>query len=98
MNIDINEAAKAIAKILKRSAVKESEETLVAFARCAIGLDLEFMESSGVAEGALYDDEAAFSFIKTGIKKAMPDLLWLTDDFTDAWEEYLDGSGYIEWE
>ncbi len=52
------------------------------FARTAIQLDLEFMERSGVSNGEPYDEDAAFSHIKSGLEKKNPRLAWLAEDFS----------------
>lgn len=97
-NLDFEESVLAVAKKLRTFAKNESDDALREFARMAIELDLEFMESSGVSDGRPYDEDAAFSHIKSGLEKKNPRLAWLAEDFSEAWEEYLDCAGYIEWE
>ncbi|MGI6151186.1 MAG: hypothetical protein ACOYIR_04455 [Christensenellales bacterium] len=97
-NLDFEESVRAIAKKLGTVAKNESDEALRDFARTAIELDLEFMERTGVNDGELYDEDAAFSHLKSGLAKKNPRLAWLAEDFSEAWEEYLDNAGYIDWD
>ncbi len=92
-NHDFEESVLAVAKRLRTFAKNESDESLRDFARTAISLDIEFMERSGVSDGEPYDEDAAFSHIKSGLAKKSPRLAWLAEDFSEVWEEYLDSAG-----
>ncbi len=65
-------------------------------------LDDEFMESSGVNDGAEYDDNAAYDYMFERLTKAFPDqkmyCMRFIDDYLDYSEAYLDSIGAIDWE
>lgn len=65
-------------------------------------LDEEFMESSGVNDGAPYDDNAAFDYLFENLPKYFPEqkmfCMRFIDDYLDYSEEYLDSIGAIDWE
>ena len=68
----------------------------------AMELDEAFMESSGVNDGAEYDDDAAFDVLFEGLQKDFPDqkmyCMRFVDDYLEYSERYLDSIGAIEWE
>ncbi|MGI6192317.1 MAG: hypothetical protein ACOYI3_01955 [Christensenellales bacterium] len=97
-DLDFEESVQTISKKLGTVAKNESADALRDFVRTAIQLDLSFMERTGVSDGEPYDEDAAFSFLKEGLKKKMPRMAYLAEDFADAWEAYLDGAGFIEWD
>ncbi len=65
-------------------------------------LDEDFMESSGVNDGAEYDDDAAFDALFDTLTKEFPEqkmyCMRFVDDYLDYSERYLDSIGAIEWE
>lgn len=67
-----------------------------------VSLDDEFMESSGVNDGAEYDDNAAFDFMFERLTDAFPEqkmyCMRFIDDYLDYSEAYLDSIGAIDWE
>lgn len=67
-----------------------------------LALDEEFMESSGVNDGAEYDDDAAFEAMFEELTKEFPEqkmyCMRFVDDYLDYSEQYLDSIGAIEWE
>ena len=68
----------------------------------AMELDEQFMEESGVNDGAEYDDNAAFDFIFDKLTSEFEDqkmyCMRFVDDYLDYSEQYLDSIGAIEWE
>lgn len=68
----------------------------------ALALDEEFMEKSGVNDGAEYDDEAAYNYLFEAMQQAFPDqkmyCMRFVDDYLDYSEQYMDSIGAIEWE
>ncbi|MBR0425470.1 MAG: hypothetical protein IJK01_05035 [Clostridia bacterium] len=67
-----------------------------------MALDEEFMEKSGVNDGAEYDDDAAFDALFETMTKEFPDqkmyCMRFVDDYLEYSEQYLDSIGAIEWE
>ncbi len=67
-----------------------------------IALDEEFMENSGVNDGAEYDDNAAYEFMYDKMTHEFPDqkmyCMRFIDDYLDYSEAYLDSIGAIDWE
>lgn len=65
-------------------------------------MDEEYMRVSGVDDGGVYDDEAAFEQLFEGMKARFPEYkmycMRLAEDYMDYYEEYLDSIGAIEWE
>ena len=82
------------------SFLKEGElETMVAIMQA---MDEEYMKASGVDEGGIYDDEAAFDKLFAGMQAKFPEYkmycMRLAEDYMDYYEEYLESIGAIEWE
>lgn len=77
-------------------------DVLEAMLTRAMELDEAFMESSGVNDGAEYDDDAAFDALFEGLQKDFPDqkmyCMRFVDDYLEYSERYLDSIGAIEWE
>ena len=69
--------------------------------RC-MELDEQFMEDSGVNDGAEYDDNAAFDFIFNKMTVEFEEqkmyCMRFVDDYLDYSEQYLDRIGAIDWE
>ena len=67
-----------------------------------MALDEEFMETSGVNDGAEYDDEAAFNALFAGMTNDFPEqkmyCMRFVDDYLEYSEQYLDSLGAIDWE
>ena len=67
-----------------------------------LALDEEFMESSGVNDGAEYDDNAAYDYMYDIMTREFPDqkmyCMRFIDDYLDYSEAYLDSIGAIDWE
>ena len=67
-----------------------------------LALDEDFMETSGVNDGAEYDDDAAFEALFAGMTESFPEqkmyCMRFVDDYLDYSEQYLDSIGAIEWE
>ncbi|MBR0026441.1 MAG: hypothetical protein IJP37_04695 [Clostridia bacterium] len=65
-------------------------------------MDEEYMKTSGVDEGGIYDDEAAFDQLFAGMQAKFPEYkmycMRLAEDYMDYYEEYLESIGAIEWE
>mgnify|MGYP000226714879 CR=1 FL=1 len=95
--LDVEEAVQKVTEKLK-SVTDADEQELSGFVRAAISLDLSYMERSGVADGEPYDEDEAYAVLLSGLKKRFPKLAHLTEDFTEAWEDYLDKAGLIEWD
>lgn len=96
-DFDLEAAVQSLTETLKNTA-DASEKELSDFVRAAIALDIAYMQRSGVTEGEPYDEDGAYKNLVSGLKKKFPRLAHLTEDFADAWEEYLDQMGFIEWE
>ncbi len=68
----------------------------------ALALDAAFMQRSGVDDGAVYDDDAAYEYLFEELVKAYPDYktycMRFADDYMDYCERYLDSVGAIDWE
>lgn len=67
-----------------------------------IDLDAQFMQSSGVDDGGVYDDDAAFDFMFDNLCKDFEDekmyCMRFVEDYMDYNERYLDSIGAIDWE
>lgn len=72
-----------------------------ALERC-MAADDAFMDQSGVAEGQMYDDDAAHAFICAELTRAVPQSRpWadaLVDDYLAYNETYLEDHGEIAWD
>ncbi len=77
-------------------------DVLDAMLNRVMALDEEFMEQSGVNDGAEYDDDAAYEYLFNTLTKEFPDqkmyCMRFVDDYLDYSEQYLDSIGAIEWE
>lgn len=78
------------------------EEVFDAMLDRIIALDEEFMETNGVNDGEVYDDEKAFDFLFEGMQKAFDEqkmyCMRFVEDYMDYSEAYLDSIGAIEWD
>ncbi len=78
------------------------EEVFDAMLDRIIALDEEFMETNGVNDGEVYDDEKAFDFLFEGMQKAFDEqkmyCMRCVEDYMDYSEAYLDSIGAIEWD
>ena len=67
-----------------------------------VELDEEFMESTGVNDGEVYDDDKAFDFLFEGMQKSFEEqkmyCMRFVEDYMDYSEQYLDSIGGIDWE
>ena len=67
-----------------------------------VELDEEFMESSGVNDGEVYDDDKAFDYLFDGMQKSFEEqkmyCMRFVEDYMDYSEGYLESIGAIEWE
>ena len=67
-----------------------------------VELDEEFMESTGVNDGEIYDDDKAFDFLFEGMQKSFEEqkmyCMRFVEDYMDYSEQYLDSIGGIDWE
>lgn len=67
-----------------------------------VALDDAFMRQSGVYDGAVYDDEAAYEYLYEELQKQYPDYqmycMRFADDYMEFCERYLDSVGAIDWE
>ena len=65
-------------------------------------LDEEFMATSGVEDGGVYDDDAAFDFMHGKMMEAFPEhkmyMMRLVEDYMEYNEAYLESIGAIDWE
>jgi hypothetical protein len=78
------------------------EEVFGAMLDKIVALDEEFMESSGVNDGEVYDDDKAFDFLFDGMQKSFEEqkmyCMRFVEDYMDYSEGYLESIGAIEWE
>ncbi len=78
------------------------EEELPAMVDTLIGLDKAYMETSGVNEGGVYDDDEAYEQLFVGLAQKFPQYkmycMRMTEDYLDFSEEYMAKVGAIEWE
>lgn len=67
-----------------------------------VELDEEFMETSGVNDGAVYDDDKAFDYLFEGMQKSFEEqkmyCMRFVEDYMDYSEQYLESIGAIEWD
>ena len=67
-----------------------------------VALDEEFMETSGVNDGEVYDDEKAFDYLFDGMQKSFEEqkmyCMRFVEDYMDYSEAYLESIGAIEWD
>ena len=67
-----------------------------------VALDEEFMETSGVNDGEVYDDEKAFDFLFAEMQKSFEEqkmyCMRFVEDYMDYSEAYLESIGAIEWD
>ncbi|MCL2694808.1 MAG: hypothetical protein FWE69_00590 [Clostridiales bacterium] len=65
-------------------------------------LDETFMKDTGVLEGAVYDDDAAYDYLVEEMGAAFPQqkmyCMRFVEDYMDNQERYLDSIGLLEWE
>ncbi len=78
------------------------EETFDAMLDRIVALDEEFMESTGVNDGEVYDDDKAFDFLFEGMQKSFEEqkmyCMRFVEDYMDYSEGYLESIGAIEWD
>ena len=79
-----------------------TQEELTRMVTDALALDEAYMKQSGADEGAVYDDDAAFTYLLDKIMPRYPEhkmyLMRFVEDYMDFNEEYLTSIGAIEWE
>ena len=67
-----------------------------------VELDEEFMETSGVNDGEVYDDDKAFDYLFEGMQKSFEEqkmyCMRFVEDYLDYSEQYLESIGAIEWD
>ena len=67
-----------------------------------MALDGEYMESSGVEDGGVYDDDAAYDYMHEKLMAEFSEhkmyMMRLVDDYMEYNEAYLDSIGAIDWE
>ena len=67
-----------------------------------VALDETFMETSGVNDGEIYDDEKAFDFLFEEMQKSFEEqkkyCMRFVEDYKDYSEAYLESIGAIEWD
>ena len=67
-----------------------------------IELDESFMETNGVNDGEVYDDEKAFDYLFAEMQKSFEEqkmyCMRFVEDYMDYSEEYLESIGAIEWD
>lgn len=65
-------------------------------------LDEAFMAESGVNDGAVYDDDAAFEYMMKQLQEAFPEqkmyAMRFVEDYMEYDEAYLESVGLIDWE
>ena len=65
-------------------------------------LDEAFMEQSGVEDGGVYDDDAAYEFMHEKMMAEFPEhkmyMMRLVEDYMEYNEAYLESIGAIDWE
>lgn len=65
-------------------------------------LDAAYMRTSGVDDGAIYDDDDAYDYMHERLCAAHPEhkmyMMRLVEDYMDFNERYLESIGAIEWE
>ena len=67
-----------------------------------VELDESFMETTGVNDGEVYDDEKAFEYMFAEMQKSFEEqkmyCMRFVEDYMDYSEAYLDSIGAIEWD
>ena len=65
-------------------------------------LDESFMKNTGVEDGAVYDDDAAFDYMQEQMtaqfSKEKMYCMRFVEDYMDYQERYLESIGALEWE
>ncbi len=65
-------------------------------------LDRAYMEQSGVDDGGVYDDDAAYEFMHEAMMREFPEhrmyMMRLVEDYMEYNEAYLESIGAIDWE
>lgn len=65
-------------------------------------LDEAFMAETGVNDGAVYDDDAAFDYMMEKLQAAFPEqkmyAMRFVEDYMEYDEAYLENAGLIDWE
>lgn len=78
------------------------EEIFDAMLDRIVELDEEFMETSGVNDGEVYDDDKAFDYLFEGLQKSFEEqkmyCMRFVEDYMDYSEQYLESIGAIEWD
>ncbi len=69
---------------------------------CAQRAEEAYMRESGVLDGDVYDDDAAFERVRAALTEAFPAhkmyAMRFAEDYLDYSEEYLESVGLIDWE
>lgn len=78
------------------------EENMAGIVDELIRIDSAYMDEIGKESDGLYDDDKAYELLFEGLRTAFPPYkmyaMRLTEDYMDAFEQYLDDVGAIEWE
>lgn len=65
-------------------------------------LDEAYMAESGVDEGGVYDDDAAYEYMHEAMMREFPEhkmyMMRLVEDYMEYNEAYLESIGAIDWE
>ena len=65
-------------------------------------LDEAFMAQTGVNDGEVYDDDAAFEYMMKELQAAFPEqkmyAMRFVEDYMEYDEAYLESAGLIDWE
>ena len=84
------------------AATSVAAAVLSAMVGAALTYDEAFMAESGVDEGELYDDDAAYDYLHDHLSGQFPEyemyIMRFVDDYMDFNEQYLESIGAIEWE
>lgn len=78
------------------------EETFDAMLTRVMELDETFMENTGVNDGGVYDDDAAYDYMYEELQLSFPEqkmyCMRFVEDYMDYSERYLESIGALEWE
>ena len=78
------------------------EKTIEKLLGDVMALDEAFMQTNGVTDGEVYDDDAAFDYMHEKLVEKYPEhkmyAMRFVEDYMDYNEQYLDSIGAIDWE
>ncbi|MDO4573564.1 MAG: hypothetical protein Q4C13_09350 [Clostridia bacterium] len=76
--------------------------TLGRLVDAAIALDEAYMTESGALDGGVYDDDAAYEYMLSGLSEAFPDyrryMMRFVEDYMEYNEAFLEEQGLIDWD